>query len=78
MVEQVDLYWHVALPGQPIAVAVHLFTIGGSFPKDKDIPWVVIMLCLNCSVGPLGMRAEHLRNQLHEATWEDEPDGTNW
>ena len=35
-------------------------------------------LCLNLSVSPSVMRAEHLQHWLHEATRYNTPDSTNW
>ena len=49
-----------------------------SFPKCKEIAWVVRSLCLNRWGGPSGMRAEHLYQWLQEATREEDPETTHW
>ena len=68
MAERVELYRHVPPMGQPIPMGLQLFLIYYSILEDKDIAWAVHRLCLNRSGGPLGIRSEHLRQWLHEAT----------
>ena len=78
MAEQVYLYRHVPSLGQPIPVGVNPFPIELYVPKYKYIAWAVHRIFLNLLVGPSGMRAEHLCQWLHEVTWEEDPDTTNW
>ena len=33
--DQVDLYWHVPSPGQPIPVLVYIFLVEDSIPEDE-------------------------------------------
>ena len=54
------------------------FLVDDSIPEDGDIAWGVLRLCLNFSGGSSGMRAEHLRQWLIAATWDNSPDATNW
>ena len=76
--EQVELYWHVPSPGQPIIEVVQTFLAKKSTTEDKDIALAVCRLCLNCLGGPSRMQEEHLYQWLHEATHDDTPDSTNW
>ena len=54
------------------------FPVDDSIPVDKDITWEVRRLHLNRSDRPSVIRAEHLRQWLIAATWDDTPDSTNW
>ena len=76
--EQVDLYRHVPHPVQPITVGLQPFPVDESILKDNYITCMVYKLCLNCSVAPLVIRTEHLRQCLIYATQDDTPDATNW
>ena len=76
--ERVELYQNVPPPGQPIHVGVQPLPVDDSIPEDKEIAWAVRQLLQNRSGGLSGMRAEHLRQWLIAATWDDTPDATNW
>ena len=54
------------------------FLVDGYIPEDEEIAWVVHRIFLNCSGGPSGMRAEHLRQWLISTMGDDSPDATNW
>ena len=76
--ERVGLYRHVPSTGQSIPVGVHTFPMEDYIPVYEKISWAVYRLHLNHSGGPSGLRAEHLRQWLHKATWDEVPDATNW
>ena len=67
--ERVELYLHVAPPGQPISVGVQPFLLDDSIPEDKEISREVRRLRLNRSGGPSVMRSEHLQQWLIADTW---------
>ena len=75
-----DLYCHVPPPVDPIPVGDHPFPflVDDNILEDEEISWAVRRLCLNRSGGPSGMGAEHLRQWLIAAMWDDSPDATNW
>ena len=77
-VEQVELYRHVPYMVQTIHMVVHPLPVEYYIPEYEEIDWVVCRLLLNRSGGPLGIRAEHLHQWLHEETWDKAPDATNW
>ena len=66
--EQVDMYWHIPFPVQSIPVERNPFPIEKSFPKDKDISWVVRRIRPNRLGLTLVMWAEHLCKLSHKAT----------
>ena len=55
-----------------------LFLVDYVILEDEEIAWAVRRLRLNLLGGPLGMRAEHLRQWLIDATRDDSPGATNW
>ena len=76
--ERVEVYWHVKPPVQPIPVGLQPFLVDDFIPEDEEIAWAVRRLCLNSSSVPSVIRAEHLRQWLHEATRDNALDSTNW
>ena len=66
-VERMELYRHVSLPGRPIPVEVTPLPAEDSIPRKVDIAEVVKRLRPKRLGVPLGMRAEHLLQWLHEA-----------
>ena len=78
MADQVDMYRSVPPPGQTIDVRVQPLPMEDYIPEEKEITWAVHRIRLNRSVGPSGMRAEHLFQWLIAATQDDIPDVTNW
>ena len=76
--EWVKLYRNFPPPGQPISVGVQPFPVEDSTPEDEDIVWEVRRILRDRSGGLSGMRLEHLRQWLIDATWDDTPDTINW
>ena len=59
-------------------MGVQPFPVDNSIPEDKETTWAVRRLLKNRLSGPPGMRSEHLHQWLIAATWDDNPDSTNW
>ena len=76
--ERVGLYWHVTSLGWTVPVGVTPFHVDDSVPNNKEIAWSVQSLFLDYPGGPPGMRAEHLRKWLVEATQKESLDATYW
>ena len=62
--ERVELYSYVPRPGKNIPISVQPFLVDDSVPTEDDINWVVKRIRNNCSGGPPGMGADHLKRWL--------------
>ena len=78
--EREELYRHVPSLGEPIPMGdpPFPFLVDHLITDDEELAWAVDRLHLNCSGGPSGMRAEHLRQWLIAEMRDDSPDATNW
>ena len=70
--EQVTLHQSVPPPGDNISVSVDPFPVSDSIYDEEEIEWFAKCLRPNCSLGPLGILAEHLRRWMSEARKEEE------
>ena len=70
-VEQLDLYSYVPPLGGNTPVSVEPFPVEDLVPTKDEIEWVVKRLRNHLSVGPSGMRAEHIKGCLAESRNKD-------
>ena len=59
--ERIYLYCQVQTQGENIPISVKPFQVEELVPTEEEIKWAVRRLWNNCSRGPLGVRAEHLK-----------------
>jgi exonuclease III len=73
------LYTKEPTPGDEIPTIVAPFNIDDSIPSKEEIEQAVSRLRNDRAPGPTGMRAEHLKTWLREATTDDDSrDATKW
>ena len=54
------------------------FLVDYDIPEDKDIAWAVHIIHTDRLGSPSVKKAEHPRQWLITATWDESPDSTNW
>jgi hypothetical protein len=72
------LYTQKTPPGDPIPICVAPFDIYDNVPDEREISNTVRLLRWGKSPGPLGIRAEHLREWLNAAERKNNPDPSRW
>ena len=71
-----ELYSYVPRPGKNIPISVQPFLVDDSVPTEDDINWVVKRIRNNCSGGPPGMGADHLKRWLATVRKAEKDKGT--
>jgi hypothetical protein len=72
------IYTQKTPTGDPIPIFVAPFEIDDNVPDEREIADTVRLLRWGKSPGPLGIRAEHLREWLNAAERENNPDPGRW
>ncbi len=73
--ERVDLYARRESPGNPLPINVTPVKINDDVPSDGKLREVVGKLTNSQAAGASGMRAEHIKEWLHDVRWEEDPEG---